>query len=132
MPPTDGSMISRHLSTSSPEPSGYFSKWRVTLLWSDPPNVLKNTQKALGTRLRHLSRLPHQNGIQMGLANDLNNRHSHLLNAITNLVQCENIAKSSLMKLQQATAVLNVMIPHKHTRSFTSCALQNLTDNSHQ
>ena len=34
--------------------------------------------------------------------------------------------------VQQAIAVLNVMIPHKHTWSFTSCTLQNLTDNLHR
>ena len=70
----------------------------------------------------------------MGLANNLISRHSPLSNAIAkaNLVQCENIAKCSLMKLQQAIAVLNIMIPHKHTQSFTSCKLQNLTDNPHQ
>ena len=67
----------------------------------------------------------------MGLANDLISGHSPSSNAITNLVQCENIAKCSFMKLQQAIAVLNVMIPHKHTRSFTHCTLQNLTDNPH-
>ena len=71
----------------------------------------------------------------MGLANDLiyqTSMHSPSSNTVTNLVQCENIAKCSLMKLQQAIAVLNVMILHKHTRSFTRCTLQNLTDKLHR
>ena len=69
----------------------------------------------------------------MGLANNLINKRSPLSNPMANLiVQCENIAKCSLMKLQQGIAVLNVMIPHKHTRTFTNCTLQNLTDNQHR
>ena len=99
MPPTDGSMISRHLSSTP--------RWHL--------------KSEIEWHRRHA-----------GLANDLISRHSRSLNAITNLVQCENIAKCSLKKLQQAIAVLNVMIQHKHTRSFTSCTLQNLTDNQHR
>ena len=99
MPPTDGSMILRHLSSTP--------RWH-------PKSEIEWHQ-------RHV-----------GLANDLISRHSPSSNAITDLVRCENIAKYSLMKLQQAIVVLNVMIPHKHTQSFTSCTLQNLTDNPHQ
>ena len=51
----------------------------------------------------------------MGLANDLISMHSPSSNVITNFVQCENITECSLMKLQQAIVVLNVMILHKHT-----------------
>ena len=82
MPPTDGSMISRHL-LSTP-------RWR-------PKSEFEWHQ-------RH-----------MGLANDLISMHSPLLNTITNLFQCENIAECPLMKLQQAVTVLNVIILHKHT-----------------
>ena len=55
----------------------------------------------------------------MGLAKDLISSCSPSSNAITNLVQCENITnvRSWNYKLQQTIAVLNVMIPHKHTHS---------------
>ena len=84
MPPTDGSMILRHL-LSTPR---WHPKSEIEWHW------------------RHV-----------GLANDLISSCSPSSNTITNLVQCENIAKCSLMKLQQTTAVLNVIMQHKHTRS---------------
>ena len=69
MPPTDSSMISRHLSS--------------TPIW--------RPKSKIEWHRRHV-----------GLANNLISMHSPSSNAITNLVQCENIAECSLMKLQQA------------------------------
>ena len=84
---------------------------------------------------------PNQEGVQsiewhrrhVGLENGLISRRSFSSNSERNnkFSLMWNIAKCSLMKLQQAIAVLNVMIPHKHIRGFTSCTLQNLTDNPH-
>ena len=133
------SMAQANISVTIP-----YAREKFNQLWKAASIDLSSAEHGLVTMpptdnmiLRHLSCTPRwhpKSEIEwhrrhMGLANDLICSCSPLSNTITNLVQCENIAKCLLMKLQQAIAVLNVMILHKHTQSFT---LQNLTDNLHQ
>ena len=119
------SMAQANISVTIP-----YAREKFNQLWKAASIDLSSAEHGLVTMpptdnmiLRHLSCTPRwhpKSEIEwhrrhMGLANDLICSCSPSSNT-KNLVQCENIAKCLLMKLQQVIVVLNVMILHKHSK----------------